>query len=156
VTDLRSHSVALAAMAVILPVVSLLALSQEKKEFRYALGSKAIIAITNNYGSITVNPSGSSEVVITAVSRSDAITFENEQHGNRIDLRVSSRRQVGQSRRLHSVDTRRCFCDREVVRRKASRRRTARRCDLGSYNWSGRSNKYWRSPRSCEDLQVGA
>jgi hypothetical protein len=93
VTDLRSHSVALAAIAVILPVVSLLALAQEKKEFRYALGSKAIIAITNDYGSITVIPSGSNEVVITTVSRSDAITFENEQHGNRIDLRVSSRRQ---------------------------------------------------------------
>jgi hypothetical protein len=87
------HSVVFVVLVAVLPAVSLLATAQRKKEFKYIVGSKATISITNNYGSITVKPSGSNEVVITAVSRSDAVTFENEQHGNRIDLRASSRRQ---------------------------------------------------------------
>jgi len=64
----RSHSVALAALAAIFPLISLLAAAQEKKEFRYTVGPKAIISTTNNYGSITVKPSGSDEVVVTTVS----------------------------------------------------------------------------------------
>jgi len=86
------HSV-VSVLVVALPAVSLLAAAQERKEFRYIVGSKATISITNNCGSITVKPSGNDEVVITAVSRSDAVTFENEQRGNRIELRASSRRQ---------------------------------------------------------------
>jgi hypothetical protein len=43
--------------------------------------------------SITVKPSGSRQVIVTTVSRSDAVTFVNEQHGNRIELRSMSSRQ---------------------------------------------------------------
>jgi DUF4097 and DUF4098 domain-containing protein YvlB len=65
---------------------------QEKKEFSYAVGPGAVISITNNYGPITVSPSGSSQVVVEAVSHSDAVNLVNEQHGDRIEIRsISSR-----------------------------------------------------------------
>jgi DUF4097 and DUF4098 domain-containing protein YvlB len=92
-TDSRSQSAISAVLVAVFPVFSLLAAAQEKKEFRYTVGPKAIISTTNNYGSITVKPSGNNQVVVTTVSYSDAVTFENEQHGDRIDLRANSRHQ---------------------------------------------------------------
>jgi DUF4097 and DUF4098 domain-containing protein YvlB len=83
---------------VLLFAVALLALSaaaqekQEKKDVSYTVGPGAVICITNNYGPISVKPSGSSQVVIETVTHSDAISLENEQHGDRIDLHsISSR-----------------------------------------------------------------
>jgi hypothetical protein len=75
--------------------ISLLALTataQEKKEFSYAVGSGAVISITNNYGPITVKPSGSSQVVVDTVSHSDVVSLVNEKHGDRIELRAVSSR----------------------------------------------------------------
>jgi hypothetical protein len=92
-TGARSHSAVSTVLVAVFPVLSLLAMAQEKRECRYTVGPKAIISTTNNYGSITVKPSGNNEVVVTTVSYSDAVTFESEQHGNRIDLRASSRHQ---------------------------------------------------------------
>src|ERR1017187_5385386 len=92
-TGARSHSRVSAVLVVVLPILSLLAAAQEKKEFRYTVGPKAIVSITNNYGAITVKPSGNDQVVATTLSYSDAVTFENEQRGNRIELRASSGRQ---------------------------------------------------------------
>ena len=93
-TGARSHTAVSTVLLAVFPVLSLLAMAQEKRESRYTVGPKAIISTTNNYGSITVKPSGNNnEVVVTTVSYSDAVTFENEQHGNRIDLRASSRHQ---------------------------------------------------------------
>jgi len=65
---------------------------QEKKDFSYTVGPAAVVSITNNYGPITVKPSGSSQVVVETVSHSDAVSLVNEQHGDRIELRsISSR-----------------------------------------------------------------
>jgi DUF4097 and DUF4098 domain-containing protein YvlB len=77
----------------VIPLVGLLATAQENKVFSYPVGRKAIISITNNYGPITVKPSGTRQVWVTAVSHSDAIRFVNNQRGDRIDLRVESSRQ---------------------------------------------------------------
>ena len=79
-------------------VISLLALTaaaqdKDKKEFTYNVGPKAVVSITNNYGPITVKPSGSRQVVVTAVSHSDAVSLVNEQHGDRIELRSVSAQQ---------------------------------------------------------------
>jgi DUF4097 and DUF4098 domain-containing protein YvlB len=71
----------------------LLAAAQEKKEFSCTVGSGAVISITNNYGPITVKPSGSSQVAVETVSHSDTVSLLNEQHGNRIELRSISSRQ---------------------------------------------------------------
>jgi len=65
---------------------------QEKKELTYPVGPGAVISITNNYGPITVRPSGSTQVVVETVSHSDAVSLVNEQHGDRIEIRsISSR-----------------------------------------------------------------
>jgi DUF4097 and DUF4098 domain-containing protein YvlB len=93
-TDARSQWAIYAVLVTLFPVLSLLTAAQERKEFRYSVGPKAIVSITNNFGAITVKPSGSNQVVTTTVSYSDAVTFENEQHGNCIDLRTSSTHQV--------------------------------------------------------------
>jgi DUF4097 and DUF4098 domain-containing protein YvlB len=79
--------------------VTLLALTaaaqekQEKKDFTYAVGPRAVISITNNYGPISVKPSGSNQVVVEAVSHSDTVSLVNEQHGDRIEIRSVSSRQ---------------------------------------------------------------
>lgn len=92
-TDAGSHSRVSALLVAAVPILSLLTAAQEKKEFRYTVGPKAIVSITNNYGAITVKPSGNNQVVATTVSYSDAVTFENERRGNRIEFRASSGRQ---------------------------------------------------------------
>src|SRR5580765_1525786 len=84
-------------------LISLLALSaaaqdalqnnKDKKEFTYTVGPRAVVSITNNYGPITVRPSGSRQVLIETVSHSDAVSLVNEQHGDRIELRSVSSRQ---------------------------------------------------------------
>src|SRR6476646_8283799 len=76
-------------------VIALLAMSaaaQDKKEFTYNVGPRAVVSITNNYGPITVKPSGSRQVVVETVSHSDAVSLVNEQHENRIELRSASTR----------------------------------------------------------------
>jgi Putative adhesin len=63
-----------------------------KKEARFTVGQKPVVSITNNYGPITVRPSGTNQVVVTMVSYSDEVSFVNEQHGTRIKLRAESKR----------------------------------------------------------------
>jgi len=92
-TDARSLSAISSVLVAVFPILSLLAAAQERKEFRYTVGPKAIVSITNDYGAITVKSSGSDQVLATTISYSDAVTFENDQHGNRIELRASSGRQ---------------------------------------------------------------
>jgi hypothetical protein len=76
-------------------VISLLALSaaaQDKKEFTYGVGPKAVVSITNNYGPITVKPSGSRQVLVEVISHSDTVSLVNEQHEDRLELRSASTR----------------------------------------------------------------
>ena len=81
-----------ARLVVLISLLALPAAAQEKKEFTYNVGPSAVVSITNNYGPITVRPSGSRQVMIETVSHSDAVSLVNEQHGDRIEFRsVSSR-----------------------------------------------------------------
>lgn len=92
-TNPRSHPRILIALAAAFPFLSLLAPAQEKKEFSCVVGPRAVVSITNNYGPITVKPSGSRQVLVEAVSHSDGVSLVNEQHGDRIEIRsISSRR----------------------------------------------------------------
>lgn len=95
-TDARNHPRFAIVLAAVFPLLSLLLTAQEKKEFSYTVGGKAVISITNDYGPITVKPSGNRQVVVQTVSRSDAISFANEKHSNRIEIRsVSSSQGTG-------------------------------------------------------------
>jgi hypothetical protein len=95
---MKSHRNVVEVPFVLAITVSLLALAgaaqetPEKKDFSYAVGPGAVISITNNYGPITVKPSGSSQVQVETVSHSDSVSMMNEQHGDRIEFRsISSR-----------------------------------------------------------------
>jgi DUF4097 and DUF4098 domain-containing protein YvlB len=92
-TNACKHSRISTVLVAVFPLLSVVASAQEKKEFSYTVGPQAVISITNNYGPITIKPSGNGQVVVTTVSYSDAVSFENEQHGNRIKLRAMSSRQ---------------------------------------------------------------
>jgi hypothetical protein len=79
-------------LAAAVPILSWMAASQETKLVRYAVGPKPLISITNEYGAITVRPSGNNQIVVSTVSYSNAISFVSEQHGNRVELRAESNR----------------------------------------------------------------
>jgi DUF4097 and DUF4098 domain-containing protein YvlB len=91
-TNARQHSRISTVLLAVFSLLSLLA-AQEKKEFSYSVGPRAVISITNNYGPISVKPSGSSQVVVETVSHSDTVSLVNAQHGDRIELRSISSRQ---------------------------------------------------------------
>jgi DUF4097 and DUF4098 domain-containing protein YvlB len=82
----RVPTVLATAISIFAPISA----AQRTKESTYTVGSKAIISVTNNYGPITVKSSGNRQVVVKATSPSDAVSFEHEQHGNRIELRSRS------------------------------------------------------------------
>jgi len=73
-------------LAVVVSFLGQIAAAQKTEEFTYKVAPKAVVSITNNYGPIAVKPSRNRQVVVTAVSHSDAVSFHNEQHGNRIEL----------------------------------------------------------------------
>ena len=66
-------------------------MAQETKEVSYQVGPKAVIAITNNYGPITIKPAIDGHVLVSMASHAQDVTFETEQHGNRLQLRSISR-----------------------------------------------------------------
>jgi hypothetical protein len=81
-----------AGLLVAISLLALSAVAQEKREVSYTVGPGALISITNNYGPITVKPSGSRQVLVETVSHSDTVSLMNEQHGDRIELRAASSR----------------------------------------------------------------
>ena len=94
-TNARKHSRISTVLLAVFSLLSLLASAQEKQEFSCTVGSGAVISITNNYGPITVKPSGGSQVLVETISHSDAVNLVNEQHGDRIELRsISSRKGI--------------------------------------------------------------
>lgn len=75
-------------------VLSLLipfATAQQSVTSTYSVAPKAMISITNNYGPITVKPSGTRQIVAQSIARAATVTFENEQRGNRVELTAHSK-----------------------------------------------------------------
>lgn len=91
-TNAGTHRVSLLFLTALWVLVSMLGGAQITKEVRFTVGQKPVVSITNNYGSITVKPSGTDQVVVTTISNSDEVSFVNEQHGTRVELRVESKR----------------------------------------------------------------
>jgi DUF4097 and DUF4098 domain-containing protein YvlB len=92
-TNARKYPRISIALLAVFPLLTMVAAAQQsKKEVSYTVGPKANISITNRYGSITVKPSGTRQVLVTATSNSEDVSFVNEQRGNRIELRVESSR----------------------------------------------------------------
>jgi DUF4097 and DUF4098 domain-containing protein YvlB len=60
--------------------------AEVRKEFRFTVGPKAVISITNQYGPISVKPGGGSQVIVLAVLHSDQIEIDHAQSGSRVDI----------------------------------------------------------------------
>jgi hypothetical protein len=58
-TNSRKYSRISTVLLAVFSLLSLLAVAQEKKEFSCTVGPGAVISVTNNYGPITIKPSGS-------------------------------------------------------------------------------------------------
>lgn len=80
-----SNRATVLVVMVVLAAVTV-ALTETKKELRYKVGPKASVSITNQYGPISVKPSGDDEVVITAVLHSDKVEVDQDHAGNRVEL----------------------------------------------------------------------
>src|SRR6266576_5356349 len=60
--------------------------AETHKDFRFTVGPKAGVSVTNPYGSISVKPSTSNVVVINAVLASDKVEVDNNLVGNRVEI----------------------------------------------------------------------
>ena len=67
------------------------AAAQQKVNSTYNVAPHALVSVTNHYGPILVRPSTTNQVAVQATSRSEAVRFENEQHGNRVELHATSK-----------------------------------------------------------------
>jgi DUF4097 and DUF4098 domain-containing protein YvlB len=61
-------------------------LAQSPREYRFNVGAKAGISVSNPYGSISVKPSPDNSVIVNAVLHSDKVEIDKSQNGNRVDI----------------------------------------------------------------------
>ena len=57
-----------------------------RKEFRFVVGPRASVTVTNQYGPISVKPGAGNQVVVTAFLHSDKVELDQSKSGNRIGL----------------------------------------------------------------------
>jgi DUF4097 and DUF4098 domain-containing protein YvlB len=57
-----------------------------RKEFRYSVGPKATVSVTNQYGPVSVRPIAGNQVIVTAVLNSDKVEVDQNQTGNRVNM----------------------------------------------------------------------
>src|SRR3954470_1105662 len=62
--------------------------AQEKKEFRYSLGTGASLFIVNDSGSISVRPSSNTQAIIIAKPGSKKVEVDGNQTGSRAVVRT--------------------------------------------------------------------
>jgi hypothetical protein len=79
-----------AGLAVMISLTGAPSEAQETKQWTYLVGPKAVVSITNDYGPITVKAAGEGRIVVSTLSRSNSLSFSNEQRGNRLEFRSSS------------------------------------------------------------------
>ena len=61
-------------------------IAESRKEYRFTVGTKALVSVNNPYGSISVKPSTGNTVVVNAVLHSDKVEVDNTQTGNRLEI----------------------------------------------------------------------
>jgi DUF4097 and DUF4098 domain-containing protein YvlB len=67
-------------------VLATLAIAETKKEFRFTVGPRSKVSIINQFGSVSVKPSGGNFVVVNATTYSDKVEVDQSQSGNRVDV----------------------------------------------------------------------
>jgi DUF4097 and DUF4098 domain-containing protein YvlB len=73
-------------VSVVILAAAVCASAESRKEFRFTVGSGAVISITNQYGPISVKPGGSSQVIVVAVLHSEQVEIDHTQSGSRVDI----------------------------------------------------------------------
>jgi len=76
-------------------VVSVTALGQQKKEFRYPVTNGAMVSIVNDYGPVSVKPSSGGNVLVNTSTRSNRVEVDGNQNGNRVEVRTHYLQHVG-------------------------------------------------------------
>jgi len=72
--------------AVMIVATATLACAQVRKEYRYTVGPRASVSVTNQYGPISVKPAVGSQVTITVIMASDKVEIDQTQSGSRVDI----------------------------------------------------------------------
>jgi len=73
------------AVAVVLAAASF-AVAETRKEYRFTVGPRASVSITNQYGPISVKPATGNQISVTAILHSDKVEVDHSQSGNRVDI----------------------------------------------------------------------
>jgi DUF4097 and DUF4098 domain-containing protein YvlB len=60
--------------------------AESHKEYRFNVGPKSGVSVSNPYGSISVKPSTGNFVVVNALLSSDKVEVDNSQTGNHLDI----------------------------------------------------------------------
>jgi DUF4097 and DUF4098 domain-containing protein YvlB len=74
------------ATLVLASYLSTAAFAQTKKEYRFTVGPRANISVDTQYGGIAVRSGSNSEVVVTAILKSDSVEVDQLQNGSRIEI----------------------------------------------------------------------
>jgi Toastrack DUF4097 len=62
------------------------AIAESRKEYRFKVGPQAHVSVDTQYGAVSVKPGSASQVLITAIAKSDKVAVDNVQNGNRIEV----------------------------------------------------------------------
>jgi DUF4097 and DUF4098 domain-containing protein YvlB len=73
-------------VSVMVLATAICASAEVRKEFRFTVGPKAAINVTNQYGPISVKPGIGNTVVVVAFLRSDKVEVDHDQSGSRVDI----------------------------------------------------------------------
>jgi DUF4097 and DUF4098 domain-containing protein YvlB len=82
----RAQLVSVVILATAICASSADARAEVRKEFRFTVGPRAVISITNQYGPISVKGGAGSQVIVTAVLHSDQVEIDQAQSGSRVDI----------------------------------------------------------------------
>ncbi len=73
------------AVVVVLAAATI-AVGETRREYRFTVGSRASVSITNEYGPISVKPGTGNQISVTAILHSDKVEVDKSQSGNRVDI----------------------------------------------------------------------
>jgi DUF4097 and DUF4098 domain-containing protein YvlB len=80
----RQRAAKIVGVAIVAAVA--LGAGQTRKEYRYTVGSRSSVTVTNQYGPISVKPCSGNQIVVTATLHSDKVEVDQSQSGNRVDV----------------------------------------------------------------------
>jgi DUF4097 and DUF4098 domain-containing protein YvlB len=90
---IRNGATAITMVALMLGTTA----AAEKKEFKYNVGSGAMVSVVNAFGPVTVKGGPGRQVVIVAIPSSDKVDVDCSQAGNRVTARTQLLQRVGES-----------------------------------------------------------